>query len=134
PGVIGCGDSQTDGVHFAEDFAEVRERPRPVRPGNFGGSLGPDIDNGRQLHAFQFTVEPRVLPAQMSDANDGHSHGCVSHSTATMAIAAASAPRSRSPRSIISVFRASIANAVTPKRIMASMVRAPMTGTSNRRS
>src|SRR5205807_5241727 len=119
--MIDCRDSETDRVNFAKQVVIVGEWRGLVKAGDLLRPRLLNVDHARK--STQFGIQPRMLLPEMSDTNNCYLHD---YSTATIAMPASFASRINSSRSIMSVFRASIAKAETFRRTINRTVAGPI--------
>ena len=62
------------------ELARIEQRPRAVRRGDLLGARAVGVDDRDQLDARQRRQDPRVMSAEMADADDGDAQACASTS------------------------------------------------------
>ncbi len=115
-----------DGIHDAGQRGRIGDHRRAVRVGNLPRALLVGIDDAHQVDAWHRGQDPRVMTAQMADADDRYSHVralIARPRVPTMAIPAASAASITAWPSTSSVLPASIDSAVAPMSRITSTVR-----------
>ena len=115
---------------FHDEVARVEQR-RALTDRAISSARARLVSTTAPVRPRQRREDPRVVPPEVADADDGDAK---THARPTIAMPASSAALMIASPSIISVLPASTDNAVAPAARIASIVATPMTGTSNRMS